>query len=89
MSGWVPSYNHFDSKEELFQAAVNEVLDELGAILDKLTGEGEDPARPSPEASGWSGVCSGGVRRCPGCFSTPGYVDLRRPWARATSPARH
>ena len=37
-------YNHFDSKEELFQAAVNEVLDELGAILDKLTGEGEDPA---------------------------------------------
>ena len=37
-------YNHFDSKEELFQAAVNEVLDDLGAILDKLTGEGEDPA---------------------------------------------
>jgi len=37
-------YNHFDSKEQLFQAAVNEVLDELGAILDKLTGEGEDPA---------------------------------------------
>ena len=37
-------YNHFDSKEELFQAAVNEVLDELGAILDKLTSEGEDPA---------------------------------------------
>ena len=29
-------YNHFDSKEELFQAAVNEVLNELGAILDKL-----------------------------------------------------
>jgi len=37
-------YNHFDSKEELFQAAVNEVLDDLGAILDKLTAEGEDPA---------------------------------------------
>ena len=37
-------YNHFDSKEELFQAAVNEALNELGAILDKLTGEGEDPA---------------------------------------------
>jgi AcrR family transcriptional regulator len=37
-------YNHFDSKEELFQAAVNEVLDELGAVLDKLTDEGEDPA---------------------------------------------
>jgi AcrR family transcriptional regulator len=37
-------YNHFESKEELFQAAVNEVLNDLGAILDKLTGEGEDPA---------------------------------------------
>jgi AcrR family transcriptional regulator len=37
-------YNHFDTKEELFQAAVNEVLDELGAILDKLTAEEEDPA---------------------------------------------
>jgi AcrR family transcriptional regulator len=37
-------YNHFDSKEQLFQAAVNEVLDDIGAILDKLTGAGEDPA---------------------------------------------
>ncbi|HXY66035.1 MAG TPA: TetR/AcrR family transcriptional regulator [Mycobacterium sp.] len=37
-------YNHFESKEQLFQAAVNDVLDELGTILDKLTAEGEDPA---------------------------------------------
>jgi AcrR family transcriptional regulator len=37
-------YNHFNSKEELFQAAVNEILNELGAILDKLTAEGDDPA---------------------------------------------
>jgi AcrR family transcriptional regulator len=37
-------YNHFDSKEQLFQAAVNEVLDDIGALLDKLTAEGEDPA---------------------------------------------
>ncbi len=37
-------YNHFSSKEELFEAAVNDVLDELGAVLDKLTTEGEDPA---------------------------------------------
>jgi AcrR family transcriptional regulator len=37
-------YNHFASKEELFEAAANEVLDELGAVLAKLTGEGEDPA---------------------------------------------
>jgi AcrR family transcriptional regulator len=37
-------YNHFDSKEELFQAAVNEVLDDVGALLDKLTEGDEDPA---------------------------------------------
>jgi AcrR family transcriptional regulator len=37
-------YNHFESKEQLFQAAVNEVLDVLGAMLDKLTVEGEDSA---------------------------------------------
>jgi AcrR family transcriptional regulator len=37
-------YNHFDSKERLFEAAVNEILDEVGALLDKLTVDGEDPA---------------------------------------------
>lgn len=37
-------YNHFVSKEELFEAAVNEILDELGALLDRLTVDGEDPA---------------------------------------------
>lgn len=37
-------YNHFDSKEQLFEAAVNEILDQLGALLDKLTVNGEDPA---------------------------------------------
>jgi len=37
-------YNHFDSKDQLFQAAVNEVLDDIGALLDKLTAIDEDPA---------------------------------------------
>jgi AcrR family transcriptional regulator len=37
-------YNHFDSKEQLFQAAVNEILDAHGALLDTLTGSVEDPA---------------------------------------------
>jgi AcrR family transcriptional regulator len=37
-------YNHFDSKEQLFQAAVNEVLDAYGALLDKLTSNDDDPA---------------------------------------------
>lgn len=37
-------YNHFESKDELFTAAVNEVLDEHGALLDATAGDSADPA---------------------------------------------
>jgi AcrR family transcriptional regulator len=37
-------YNHFDSKEQLFEAAVADVLDNHGALLDRLTESVEDPA---------------------------------------------
>ena len=37
-------YNHFDSKEQLFEAAVADVLDRHGAVLDHLTADLEDPA---------------------------------------------
>lgn len=37
-------YNHFASKEELYDAAVIEVLDLHGAVLDKLTEGMDDPA---------------------------------------------
>lgn len=37
-------YNHFDSKEQLFEAAVAEVLDTHGALLDHLTASIADPA---------------------------------------------
>src|SRR3954454_9719361 len=37
-------YNHFDSKEELFDAALTEVLDVHGALLDELTPALDDPA---------------------------------------------
>jgi AcrR family transcriptional regulator len=37
-------YNHFDSKEELFEAAVAGVLDAHGAMLDRLTESIDDPA---------------------------------------------
>ena len=36
-------YNHFDSKEQLFQAAVTDVFDAYGAVLDSLP-EVDDPA---------------------------------------------
>src|ERR1700758_2402589 len=37
-------YNHFDSKEQLFEAAVTDVLDAHGAMLDRLTASIDDPA---------------------------------------------
>jgi AcrR family transcriptional regulator len=37
-------YNHFDSKEELFDAALAEALDVHGALLDSLTPALDDPA---------------------------------------------
>jgi AcrR family transcriptional regulator len=37
-------YNHFESKEELFEAAVEDVLELLGGLLDELTAGIDDPA---------------------------------------------
>jgi len=37
-------YNHFDSKEDLFAAAIADVLDTHGDLLDQLTASIEDPA---------------------------------------------
>lgn len=37
-------YNHFHSKEQLFEAAVADVLDAHGALLDELTASIDDPA---------------------------------------------
>jgi AcrR family transcriptional regulator len=37
-------YNHFATKEELFDAAVESVMDSYGQLLDSLTSDIEDPA---------------------------------------------
>ena len=37
-------YNHFETKEQLFDAAAEAVLDAYGQFLDRVTGEIEDPA---------------------------------------------
>ena len=37
-------YNHFSTKEELFEAAVMDVLDAHGALMDELTKDVKDPA---------------------------------------------
>ena len=37
-------YNHFDSKDELFHAAIEDALDGFGTVLDQLTVGMDDPA---------------------------------------------
>ncbi|ACY96320.1 TetR/AcrR family transcriptional regulator [Thermomonospora curvata] len=43
-------YNHFESREQLFAAAVEDVLDRLGAVLDELTASPDDPAEVFAQA---------------------------------------
>ncbi|MGV9822083.1 TetR/AcrR family transcriptional regulator [Nocardia xishanensis] len=38
-------YNHFNSREELYQAAIEEALDRHGALLDVLCEDVDDPAQ--------------------------------------------
>lgn len=38
-------YNHFDSREDLFQAAIEDALDAYGDALDQLTVDLDDPAQ--------------------------------------------
>ncbi|MEV6825973.1 TetR/AcrR family transcriptional regulator [Amycolatopsis sp. NPDC051102] len=37
-------YNHFETKEQLYQAAVEDALDVHGSLLDELTTDADDPA---------------------------------------------
>jgi len=38
-------YNHFETKEELFDAALEDALDSFGVVMDRLTADIEDPAQ--------------------------------------------
>src|SRR5690348_6339230 len=42
--GFGSFYNHFTSKQELFDVAVEEVMEDHGAMLDKVTAGIDDPA---------------------------------------------
>ena len=41
-------YNHFETKEELFDAAVEDALDSFGAAMDQSTAGIDDAANPWP-----------------------------------------
>jgi len=43
--GFGSFYNHFDSKAELFDAALAQAMEELGQLLDDVTRDTDDPAQ--------------------------------------------
>src|SRR4029453_9390396 len=45
--GFGSFYNHFESKADLFDSALEDVLEEHGALFDALTPDMEYPAAPS------------------------------------------
>ena len=61
-------YNHFDSKEQLFQAAVTDVFDAYGAMLDSLP-EVDDPAETFARSFRLAGRFFGSARRNAVCCS--------------------
>ncbi len=54
-------YNHFQTKEELFHAAVEEALDRHGAVLDELTADLDDPAQIFAQSFRLTGRCIAGI----------------------------
>ncbi|MGI5132254.1 TetR/AcrR family transcriptional regulator [Pseudonocardia sp. CA-107938] len=55
-------YNHFPTKEQLYQAAVEDALDTLGAVLDELTTDLDDPAQVFAQSFRLTGRMH---RKCP------------------------
>ena len=78
-------YNHFDSKEQLFEAAVAEVLDAHGALLDRLTATIEDPAETFATSFRLTGRLFRHARRRAGsCWPTGWRCSARTAaWPRA------
>jgi hypothetical protein len=53
-TGFGSFFNHFSSKAELFEVAAADVLDELGALLDQLSVDVDDPCTvPKPRCDGF------------------------------------
>ena len=55
-------YNHFDSKEELFRAAVDDALGLFAAVLDELTAGLDDPAHVFAQLKSRQGLSREGFR---------------------------
>ena len=78
--GFGSFYNHFDSKEQLFATASEEVLERWGQLIDRASVGITDPRSCSPSARGSPGGWAGPTRRSPG--SSPASA-----WTSWTSPS--
>lgn len=68
--GFGSFYNHFESKEALFEAAVESVLDVYAVVRDEPVAGYDDPAEVFAVSFRMTGRCSGRFRRWSGSCST-------------------
>ena len=78
--GFGSFYNHFDSKEQLFQTASEEVLERWGQLIDRATVGITDPAERFAAGTRISGRLGWTPLTSPGSSPAPAWT----PW---TSPA--
>ena len=82
-------YNHFETKEQLFEAAVEAVMDGYGQLLDDLTAGIGIPQWCSPAASGYRTAPTQGTGAQPGLPQQRAPAAQRRQRPGTTCPARH
>ena len=69
--GFGSFYNHFDSKEQLFQTASEEVLERWGQMIDRASAGITDPAELFAVGTRITGRLAGPTRRSPGSSPAP------------------
>src|SRR6185369_10246964 len=69
--GFGSFYNHFDSREQLFQTASEEVLERWGQLIDRATAGITDPAERFVVARGSQGGSAGPTLISPGSSPAP------------------
>ena len=72
--GFGSFYNHFDSKEELFETASEEVLERWGQMIDRASAGIGDPAELFAVGLRISGGSAGPTPRSPGSSPGPGWT---------------
>ena len=82
--GFGSFYNHFDSKEQLFQTASEEVLERWGQLIDRASAGLTDPAELFAVGMRITGRLAGPIPTSPGSLPAPAWTSWtsRPAWRR-------